>query len=141
MANDDKEKAAKDEREQMEVGGSGTAKVAFKGATGDDVPVTSTTWTSVGPVSVSPDPDEVTQANLFAAGPGPATITCVGQTDAGPHTATVEIMVVDKTAPTEGTITLSLQPAPAKEKPKPAAPAQQPKPEHQAHHSGNAHRG
>lgn len=143
MANDKDEKAAKAEREQMEVGGTGNATVAFTGAGGDDIEIKSSTWTAHGPVAVTPNPDDPTEAALFAAAPGPVTLTCVGQTETGATaTASLEIMVVDNSLPTEGTISLSVQAPAHQSKPKPAAPAQQPKGENhgQVHHATATHR-
>jgi sugar (pentulose or hexulose) kinase len=106
------------ERQKMEMGGSGTAKVSFKDALGGDVKIKSSTWSSTGAVAVSPDEKDPATAKLFASGPGPSTITAVGQTESGSSaTATVEVMVIEKDTPVEGKIELSVQAAPAKKEP------------------------
>lgn len=119
------------ERQKMEMGGSGTAKVSFKDALGGDVKVKSAQWSATGPVAVTPDAEDPTTAALFASGPGPVTLTAVGQTETGNSaTATTEIMVIEKDAPVEGTIEVSVKAAPAK--PKPHEPKAEP-------HSNKAH--
>jgi hypothetical protein len=117
----------KPERQKMEMGGSGTAKVSFKDALGGEVKIKSSQWTSTGGVVVSSTEDP-TGATLFATGPGPATLTAVGTTETGGSaTATTEIMVVEKDAPVEGKIEVAVKPAPAK-----------PKAEEPAHHAAAA---
>jgi hypothetical protein len=116
------------ERQKMEMGGSGTAKVSFKDALGNDVKIKSSTWSAVGPIAVSPNAEDPTAASLFASGPGPTTITAVGMTDTGASsTATLEIMVIEKDAPVEGKIEVSVQAAPVKKE-----PAKEPVKEHAA---------
>src|ERR1700746_1543767 len=62
-------------RAQMEMGGSGTAKVSFKDAAGGDVAVTSSTWSATGAMTVTPDEADLTSAKLTPTGLGPATVT------------------------------------------------------------------
>lgn len=117
------------ERQKMEMGGSGTAKVSFKDALGNEVKIKSSTWSATGAVSVTPAEDP-TGATLFASGPGPSTLTAVGVTEAGhSSTATVEVMVIEKDAPVTGTIELSVTAAPAKKE-----PAKAPEPAKAAEH-------
>jgi hypothetical protein len=139
MAEATQQPADKPERQKMEMGGSGTAKASFKDALGNDVKIKSSTWSSTGPVAVSPDAEDPTAATLFASGPGPVTITAVGTTEAG-HTSTanIEIMVIEKDAPVEGTIEVSVTAAPAKKEPPKAK--EEAKAEHKAHEAHNQHR-
>lgn len=117
-------KAAKDAgtpRQQMEMGGSGTAKAAFKDAAGADVEITSTEWSATGPVTVTPDEADPTSAKLVPTGVGPATITATGATAEGSAQAYAEVMVIDKIGgPVAGEITLTVEP-PAPPEPPPAA--------------------
>jgi hypothetical protein len=115
------EKQDKPDRQKMEMGGSGTAKVSFKDALGNEVKVKSSQWTASGSVVVTPDDKDPTGAKLFASGPGPSTLRAVGYNeDGGSATASIEIMVVEKDSPVEGKIQISVQPAPAKKKEEPA---------------------
>jgi uncharacterized protein YjdB len=102
-------------RPQMEVGGTGTAKVSFKDVLGADVKIASSTWTSTGPVTVTADDMDPTSAKLEAAYHGHATIKASVTSESGlPAEATAEVQVIEKGTPVEGKIELSLQPAPAK---------------------------
>lgn len=107
-------KAAKDAgapRQQMEMGGSGTAKAAFKDAAGADVEVASVEWSATGPVTVTPDEEDPTSAKLAPTGVGPATITATGTTPDGSTQAYAEVMVIDKIGgPVAGEITLTVEP-------------------------------
>jgi hypothetical protein len=103
--------------QQMEVGGTGTAKVSFKDVHGADVKVAFATWESVGPVTVIPDDKDPTSAKLEATAPGRAQIKATTTSEAGsPAEAATEIMVIQTGTPVEGKIELSLQPAKAKAK-------------------------
>jgi hypothetical protein len=118
MADEKLDKDKLPERQKMEMGGSGTAKVSFKDALGGEVKIKSSTWSSTGPVVVTPDEKDPHGAKLFASGPGPATVTAVGATEEGHSaTATSEIMVVEKDAPVEGKIDIAVTAAPVKKEP------------------------
>lgn len=120
----DEKQPDKPERQKMEMGGSGTAKVAFKDALGGEVKVKSAQWSATGAVAVTPDEKDPLTVKLFASGPGPSTLTAVCQSEeGGSATATVEIMVIEKNAPVDGKIEISVQPAPAKKEPAKAEPA------------------
>jgi hypothetical protein len=107
--------------QQMEVGGTGTAKVSFTDVNGADVPLVSSTWTASGPVTVTPDDKDPTSATLEATAPGRGSVTATVMTEAGAQaTAAVEVMVIETGTPAEGTIELTLQPAKAKAKAKAA---------------------
>jgi hypothetical protein len=113
---------AEDTRPQMEVGGSGIAKVSFKDMQGADVKIASSQWTSTGPVTVTPDdadPPDPTSAKLVATAPGRATIKAAVTTESGaPAEASVEVVVIETGTPVAGTIEVSVQ--------APEAPAHQP---------------
>jgi hypothetical protein len=101
-------------RPQMEMGGSGTAKVSFKDAAGGDVAVTSTEWSATGPITVTPDdadPPDPTIAKLIPTGPGPVTVTAIGQTANGSAQASTDLMVIEKIgAPVSGTVEITIAP-------------------------------
>jgi hypothetical protein len=102
-------------RQQMEVGGTGTAKASFKDVHGADVKIASSTWTSVGPVTVTPDDADPASAKLEATAPGHAAIKITAASEDGsPAEAAAELMVIETGKPVEGKIELSLQPAKAK---------------------------
>lgn len=107
-------KAAKDAdtpRPQMEMGGSGTAKVSFTDAAGGDVAVTSSEWSATGPVTVTPDEADPTSAKLEPTGIGPVTITATGNTEFGSSQASTDMMVIDKIgAPVAGAIEITVAP-------------------------------
>ena len=104
-------KAAKDvsaPRLQMEMGGSGTAKVHFHDATGADIETAPAEWAATGPVTVTPDEADPTSAKLVPTGLGPATVTA---TVNGSVQAHAELMVIEKIgAPVGGTIEIVVQP-------------------------------
>ena len=108
-------------RQQMEVGGSGTAKASFADVLGADVKIASSVWTSTGPVTVTADaadPPDPTSATLAATAPGRAHVKVAVTSERGlPAEAAVEVMVIETGTPVEGKIELSLQPASAKAKP------------------------
>lgn len=111
-------KEAKDTRPQMEVGGTGTAKVSFTDVLGADVKIASSEWTSTGPVTVTPDdadPPDPTSAKLEATAPGRATIKADVVSEGGaPAEAAIEIVVIETGTPVTGTIEISAQPPAAK---------------------------
>jgi hypothetical protein len=107
-------------RPQMEMGGSGTAKVSFKDAAGGDVAVTSSAWSATGAMTVMPDETDPTSAKLTPTGLGPATVTATGYTATGSAQAHAEVMVIEKAgAPVTGTIVITVAP-PASVEPPPA---------------------
>jgi hypothetical protein len=107
-------KAAKDAqtpRPQMEMGGSGTAKVSFTDAAGTAVAVTSAEWSATGPLTVTADEADPASAKLVPTGVGPATVTAVGTTEFGSSQASAEVMVIDKIgAPVSGAIEITVAP-------------------------------
>jgi len=106
----------KDTRPQMEVGGTGTAKVSFKDTLGADVKIASSEWTSTGPVTVTADdadPPDPTSAKLKATAPGHATIKAVVTSESGASAeAAVEVVVIETGTPVAGTIEITVE-APA----------------------------
>jgi hypothetical protein len=112
--------AAKDAppRPQMEMGGSGTAKVSFKDAAGGDVAVTGAEWSATGPVTIEADEADPTSAKLTPTGLGPATVTATVQTANGSAQASTDVMVIEKIgAPVTGTIEITVAPPAAPETP------------------------
>lgn len=101
-------------RPQMEMGGTGTAKVSFKDAAGGDVAVTSAEWSATGPITVTPDdadPPDPTIAKLVPTGSGPVTVTAIGQTANGSAQASTDLMVIEKIgAPVSGTVEITVAP-------------------------------
>lgn len=96
---------------QMEMGGSGTAKASFKDAAGADVAITSTEWSSTGPVTVTADEADPASAKLVPTGLGPATVTATGTTEFGSSQASTSVMVIDKIgAPVSGAIEITVAP-------------------------------
>lgn len=107
-----------DERQRMEVGGTGTATVKFKDSFGKDVKAKTVNWASNGSLSITPDEKDPATAKFFASGPGPATIRAEGEGEEGGHAeARIEILVMDKDQAAEGEITVTVQAAPPKKKP------------------------
>ena len=97
---------------QMEVGGTGTAKVSFKDVNGADVPIVSSVWTSTGSVTVTADETDPTSAALAATVPGRAHIKAAVTSESGSSAETaVEIRVIETGTLAEGKIELSLQKA------------------------------
>lgn len=107
---------AEDTRPQMEVGGTGTAKVSFKDTLGADVVIASSEWTSTGPVTVTADdadPPDPTSAKLEATAPGRATIKAAVVSEGGASAeAAVEVVVIETGTPVAGTIEITVE-APA----------------------------
>lgn len=105
---------------QMQVGGTGTAKVSFKDVLGADVKITSSDWSkSEGPVTVTPDdadPPDPTSAKLEATGPGSAIIKALVTTESGASSeAAIQVSVIQTGTPVTGTIDITVQaPAAAK---------------------------
>jgi hypothetical protein len=101
-------------RPQMEVGGTGTAKVSFTDEAGGDVKLTSAEWTSMGPVKIEPnDPENTdpTTVKLTATAPGRAPIKVSVVSESGaPAEAAIEIMVIETGTPVTGTIDVTIQP-------------------------------
>ena len=114
-----RKQTAPDTRPQMEVGGTGTAKVSFKDTQGADVKIVSSQWTSTEPMTVTvtaddADPPDPTSAKLVATAPGRATIRAVVATEAGSTAeASVEVVVIETGTPVAGTIEITVE-APAK---------------------------
>jgi hypothetical protein len=99
-------------RQQIEMGGSGTARVSFTDAEEGDVEVTHVDWSATGPVTVMADKDDPTSAKIMPTGLGPANITAVAQTPNGPAQTSIDVMVINRTsAPVAGTIELTAEPA------------------------------
>ena len=99
---------------QMEVGGSGTAKVSFKDVNGADVKIVSSTWTSTGPVTVTADATDPASATLVSTASGRAHVKADVVSEAGsPAEAAVEIRVVETGTPAEGKIELTFETAKA----------------------------
>jgi uncharacterized protein YjdB len=116
----------KPEVQKIEMGGSGTAKVAFKDSFGSEVKAKSVEWSSDSPsVVVTADDKDPLSAKLFAPAAGPARITAVGTgEEGGTATTSIDVVVLPKASAATGEITLSVQAAPAKKKAEPApAPA------------------
>ena len=108
--------------EQMEVGGTGTAKVSFVDVKDADVPIASSTWTSTDPsvVTVTADDKDPTSAKLEAIAAGRAIVKADVVSQGGkPAEASVEVMVIETGTPATGTIELSIQ-GPTKAKAKAA---------------------
>lgn len=108
-------------RPQMNVGDIGIAKVSFTDESGGDVKIVSSTWTSMGPVTVTPPPEvsgtpsDPTTANLTATGPGRAPIQVSVVTESGATAeAATEIMVIETGKPAVGKIDVTVTPAKAK---------------------------
>ena len=98
--------------QQMEVGGTGTAKVSFTDVNGADVPLASVTWTATGSATVTADDKDPTSANVVATAPGRAHVKAAVVSQSGaPAEAAVEIRVIETGTPSEGKIELSIQPA------------------------------
>jgi hypothetical protein len=98
-------------RQQMELGGEGTVKAQFKDAFGGDVKPTTAEWSATGPVTVTADEKDPTNAKIFAYGTGLASIKVDAHSDAGSTQTSIEVMVIAKGAPAEGKIELSVRPA------------------------------
>ena len=82
-------------RPQMEVGGTGTAKVSFTDEAGGAINIASSTWTSTGSVTIVPDDKDPTSAALTAAEPGRASIEAAIVSDSGAWAeAAIEVMVI-----------------------------------------------
>ena len=104
-------------RPQMAVGDTGTAKVSFTDEAGGDVKIASSTWTSMGPVTIVPDDKDPTSAALTATGPGRAPIKVDITTESGATAeAATEVMVIQTGTPTAGKIDITVQPAKSKAK-------------------------
>ena len=106
---------------QIEMGGSATAKAAFKDAADGDVAITSSAWSSTGSVTVEADDKDPTSAKLNPTAPGPGTVTVTGTGATGSAQASTSVMVIDKIgAPVSGAIEVTVA-APAPPEPPPAA--------------------
>lgn len=103
-------------RQQMEMGGSGTAKASFQDASGATCDITSSEWLVTGPVTVKPDDKDPSSATLTPTGVGPVTVTVNAITEDGPAQASTDLMVIESaSAPVAGTIAITVQaPAAAK---------------------------
>ena len=117
-----------DEKQKVEMGGSGTAKASFTDALDNDVKIKSVVWSSTGPVAVTADEKDPATASFFASGPGPVTLTAVGTTESGSATATIDLLVIEKDAPVAGEIEVSVKAAPNKPKPEDPPPPARPAP-------------
>lgn len=97
--------------QQMEVGGTATAKVSFTDVNGADVTLGSVTWTSTGPVTLVPDDKDPTSAALTATASGRAHVKADVTSDSGaPAEAAVDIMVIQTGTPSVGKIDLTVAP-------------------------------
>lgn len=106
-------KEAAPPRQQVELGGSGVARVHFHNAAGDETEVTSVEWSATGPVTVTPDEADMMSAKLVSTGLGPVTITATGNSVAGSTQAHVEVMVIaNADAPVDGEIEITVEPPP-----------------------------
>lgn len=104
-------------RPQIELGGTGTAKAAFKDAAGGDVKIDLATWEATGPVKVTPDEKDPATAKIETTGQlGPAMVTVTASTVDGSAQASQDLMVTEKVGkPVSGTIDIAVQ-APTKAK-------------------------
>jgi hypothetical protein len=121
---------------KMELGGTGTAKVAFKDSFDKDVKVSRVIWSaSLDGVVVTPDEKDPMTAHLLAISPGPATITAMGESENGTRLSVdTRIIVLAGNTPATGKISVEVKPAPAKPVPAEPAKAEQPPAPAQAHH-------
>ena len=99
----------------MAVGDTGTAKVSFTDEAGGAITIASSTWTSLGPVTIVPDETDPTSAVLTATaiGRAPIKVDIVSESGATAEAAT-EIMVIETGKPAVGKIDVTVTPAKAK---------------------------